>query len=436
MTELEVWPEGKHVKVTSQAGGIATAVGRCDPFSTKSIDNLLRQVREGFPDEDLTDLVVRIRQAGALPRIDQATPCAFRDPEPADSTVNGDDLAKEIERLLAQHVVLPESGRVATVLWDLHTFCYELFQHSPRLLITGPEKRCGKSLLLRVVASLASRPLKCGSITPAALFRSIDAWHPTLLLDEADNYLRGKHVNSELISVMNEGYERTGCVLRCEGDDHVPTSFPAFAPMAVAMIGKPIGTIEDRSIIVQMQRKSSEEKVARLPAGRDLRGMHELIVRKCIRWVRDSKDRLIREPEVPGELDDRAADHWYPLLAIADALGNDWPERARTAAVESQRNRAEDTTASVLVLSDVRELFSNRCTQKIPTAELLRHLIELEERPWSEFNNGRPLNAHGLARLLGPLGVKSTCLKVGPGNKVLRGYLARDLADPCNRYLP
>ena len=38
------------------------------------------------------------------------------------------------------------------------------------------------------------------------------------------------------------------------------------------------------------------------------------------------------DPDVPDELHDRAADNWRPLLDIANAVGGDWPERARAAA--------------------------------------------------------------------------------------------------------
>jgi hypothetical protein len=38
---------------------------------------------------------------------------------------------------------------------------------------------------------LVCEPLRASSASPAALFRGIEALHPTLILDEADNFLAG-----------------------------------------------------------------------------------------------------------------------------------------------------------------------------------------------------------------------------------------------------
>jgi hypothetical protein len=37
-------------------------------------------------------------------------------------------------------------------------------------------------------------------------------------------------------------------------------------------------------------------------------------------------------------LEDRAADTWEPLIAIADLAGDGWPARARTAAVRTTKS--------------------------------------------------------------------------------------------------
>ena len=38
-------------------------------------------------------------------------------------------------------------------------------------------------------------------------------------------------------------------------------------------------------------------------------------------------------PDMPLGIEDRNADVWEPLLAIAEAAGGDWPQRAREAAI-------------------------------------------------------------------------------------------------------
>ena len=61
---------------------------------------------------------------------------------------------------------------------------------APILALTSPEKRCGKSTVLALLKSLVLRRLPCSNITSASLFRAVEAWAPTLLIDEADTFLR------------------------------------------------------------------------------------------------------------------------------------------------------------------------------------------------------------------------------------------------------
>lgn len=409
----------------------------CDPFSRRSRETLVNTMLgkyQGMPHDDLDHAI--LRAAATVAEVARNDTGADGDPAPWDHPVTGETLAKDLFALVKNHVILGDHDAVAVVLWIIHSYCFATFHNTPRLLITGPDKRCGKSLLLRIIASVVSRPLRCGNITAAALFRSIDAFRPTLLLDEADTYLLGKHVNEDLRGVINEGHSRTGCVVRCVGDDHAPRKFPVFAPMAIAMINRPPATIEDRSVTIVMRRKSRSETATRLPAGCDLRERNAHHARQCIRWVGDNKDALAKEPEVLPELDDRAADNWYPLLAIADAIGGDWPSRARAAASSRQLARAEDDSSDgVRLLDDLRSLFVARSATSLPSAVILDCLTSLEESPWPDFGNGRGLRPPGLARLLKPYGVRPRNMKLSTG-KVAKGYFAEDLRDPWDRYVP
>src|SRR5215472_7482732 len=102
-------------------------------------------------------------------------------------------------------------------------------------------------------------PWRCGcsprvasGITAAALFRTIEAARPTLLLDEADAYARD---NEDLRAMLDAGHRRDGAVIRTVGDNHEPRQFSAWAPVALAAIGHLHSTIEDRSIIIRLRRR-------------------------------------------------------------------------------------------------------------------------------------------------------------------------------------
>jgi len=77
--------------------------------------------------------------------------------------------------------------------------------------------------------------------------------------------------------------------------------------------------------------------------------------------------------------------------------------------------------------------FSANGTDRLPTALILIELGAIEESPWADLR-GRPLGAHGLARLLRPYGVRPRLERIGA--EVLRGYQRADFADAWARYLP
>jgi hypothetical protein len=129
------------------------------------------------------------------------------------------------------YVMLPDTSAVAVALWCIHAHAFEASYISPRLAITSPEKRCGKTTLLRVMQALVPKPLSASNITAAALFRTVEAVRPSLLIDEADSFL---DENEELRGIINSGHARDGQVIRLVGEDHEPRAFSTWCPTAIA----------------------------------------------------------------------------------------------------------------------------------------------------------------------------------------------------------
>ncbi len=96
---------------------------------------------------------------------------------------------------IRKYVVLPGNDALAVALWALHAFCFDAFACTPRLAITAPEKRCGKTTLLDVVGLLVPRPLATANISTAATFRTIEVASSDHLSENEE--LRG---NSQLRS--------------------------------------------------------------------------------------------------------------------------------------------------------------------------------------------------------------------------------------------
>jgi putative DNA primase/helicase len=349
-------------------------------------------------------------------------------PDPWSDTVDGAELLSDITAAIRRHVALPDGTAETVGMWVLHTYCYDAFMISPRLAITSPEKGCGKTTLLDVLGCLVARPLPTSNATVGAIFRVVETMKPTLLMDEAETFLPE---NDELRGILNTGHRKGGSVLRCVGDDHEPRTFSTWAPAAIAAIGKLPDTIEDRSISCKMRRRKATERVESFRSDRTehLRAL----VRKAMRWAVDNDGALRDADPHVGELQNRVADNWRPLLAIADVAGGEWPKRMREIATAAVAAKPEQST-KVQLLTDIKAAFEAKGTDKLSSESLTDFLIKLDDRPWVEWKGGRPLTKAGLGRLLSPFGISSTPIRFGLD--VAKGYHLSAFEDVFARYTP
>ena len=337
---------------------------------------------------------------------------------------------------IGRHVILPPSTATCVALWIAHSWVYDRFQHTPRLSVTSPVKRCGKSTLLDILRALSCRPLKADSISPSGVFRTVEALAPlTLLIDEADTFLAD---NEELRGILNSGFEASGQVIRVVEvkDEWQPIRFATFAPVAMAGIGALPGTLEDRSLPVVLQRKAATETVTRLRSPGARETLHDL-ARQLARWSQDRRHRLPTDPDMPAALGDREADVSVPLVAIADDAGGSWPARARKALCDVFGVRAKDEgTAETgsLLLTDLRSLFAETSSTVMFSADLCDRLNKMEERPWPEWKQGKPMTPPQLARALRPFGVRPGTVR--QGQETAKGYYRDAFDEAWNRYIP
>lgn len=378
----------------------------------------------------LVDAALTLQQPP--PAAGQGLTVEFSEPAPWPEPVDGAVLLGDVAAAFTRFVALPPLAEVAAVLWTVHAHALEAAAASPLLALTSPEKRCGKTTTLSLLARLVPRALLSSNISPASLFRIVEKYSPTLLVDEADSFLRDKE---ELRGILNSGHTREAAyVVRTVGDENEPRRFSTWAAKAVALIGHLPDTLADRSLVVPMRRRAAGEYVERLRL--DRADGFEHLRRRAARWAADRLGELRgADPEVPGDLGDRAADNWRPLLAIADLAGGEWPQRARRAALALPGNGSEprDSVREQL-LADIRESFAERGPGRLLTEDLLQDLRAREDRPWGEWRGGHPLSAVQLARLLKPFGVRPRLFRTGP--KVARGYEPESFADAFSRYLP
>ena len=261
------------------------------------------------------------------------------------------------------------------------------------------------------------------------MFRAIQAWKPTLLIDEADTFAK---MHDELRGILNAGHTRdTAFVVRAEGDSNEPRLFSTWAPKVVAAIGRLPDTIEDRAIRISLSRKPTTTSKRDAFDSDQVRRDCEPVRRKIARFVLDNIDAIVTATVArPDGLDDRAWNNWRPLLMIASVAGGDWPDHARRATIALAADRDDDDQQDVgtLALQHVWEVVGP--AGRLPTADVLRHLVTKEEGPWARWWEASVAKdelkspAARLARLLKPFGVKPAQLWIG-GTKH-RGYDADD----------
>lgn len=365
--------------------------------------------------------------------------------------VTGATLLDEADRFIHRFCVLPtEADHVAVTLWAAHAHMVEHFHTTPRLALLSPEPGSGKTRVLEVLHLLTPETMFVFSASVAAIFRTMAQAQTTLLFDEVDAIFgrRGKDdQNEDLRALLNVGYRSGATIPRCVGPQHEVQHFNVFAAVALAGLGDLPDTVMTRSVIIKMRRRAPNEHVEpfRLrqhePEGHAIR--HRLA-----EWAASCGEAAGASwPSLPDGIVDRPAEVWEPLIAVADAAGGDWPQRARAACTEICNNRqGRGQSLGVRLLIDLRTVFAG--AEQLGTDELLTRLtgtrpfgrdrdgedMFLLHAPWANLK-GAPLDARGLANLLRQYDVTPT--KVRPqGGSPVQGYKQADLWDAWSRYAP
>lgn len=352
--------------------------------------------------------------------------------EPTTTEVNEmtSEMLNLVQAIFDKYVVFPnDEARDATVLWAAHTHVATAFESTPRLAVLSAEPGSGKSRVLELLQELVPSPMCAVYLHPSVIWRTIDQASPcpTILIDEADT-LFGRvgsgSARAELRSILNAGHRKGATVPRCVGTQDV-RRFKVFAPVALAGLGTLPETIMARAITINMKRRHKGQEVTplrmRFAAGAFMKAKEMLG-----EWAIHCQSRLqIAFPEMPVQ--DRPADVWEPLFAIADLAGGDWHARVAKACIKLTAEEHKQTgSMGVALLNDLREVFELR--YKMFTEDIIEALHRADtDTDWSD------LSPRTLARVLAEYGVSPTTLR--EGDRVAKGYRSRDLQIPWDEYL-
>ncbi|MFF0249584.1 DUF3631 domain-containing protein [Streptosporangium sandarakinum] len=352
----------------------------------------------------------------------------------SEPTTRGALLLDALLAALTRYVILPSPEAAdAVTLWIAATHAQPAWAHAPRLVIRAPEKRCGKSRLLDVVEATCHDPFITVNSSSAAVYRSISDDPPTMLVDEADTIFGPKaDGNEDLRGLLNAGHQRNRPAKRYDANTGRVESIPTFAMAALAGIGAMPDTIEDRAVVVRMRRRGPGETVAPYRHRRDRPPLRQL-ADDLAAWLRADLHVLEQaEPAMPVE--DRAADTWEPMVAVADHAGGHWPERARAAvlALTAEADDNSEPSIRVRLLADCRTAFG--AAPALSTAELLERLKADPEAPWADYGPAG-LTARKLGMILHEYEIRSANIRFTDGTQA-KGYQRADFADAWARYCP
>lgn len=380
-------------------------------MSVGTLDKLVKQARCELEAETTQSLVI--------------------DTEPYQKPVDGAAVANEIYQLIPRHIACTDAVAIASTLWIIFTWVIEASHIAPIAWINAPEKRCGKSQLLTLIALMSKRSLPSSNITAAALFRCIEKYKPTLIIDEVDTFIND---NEDLRGILNAGYSRDNpYIIRCAGDDNEPKEFYVYGAKALSGIGKIPSTLMDRSISLTLRRKPNNEHRDRV---RDLsRDTTNTIKAKLARWADDNLSAVDNaKPVLPEAINDRMQDNWEILLKIAQVLGDDWLKLANQACIEISGIEHDEPSLNEQLLMDIRAVFERKKATRLFSDDLIVALCADPEMNWSTHNRGKTITQKQVSNRLSEYGISSRQMRIGQDNR--RGYDIADFTDTFKRYLP
>jgi putative DNA primase/helicase len=355
----------------------------------------------------------------------------FTEVEPWPERVDPARLLTDIATTIRHFIVCCEEVSHAVALWIAMTWFIDVVRVAPLAVITSPEKRCGKSLLLSLLGRLVARAVTASNISPAALYRTIEAWQPTLLIDEADAFMKD---NEELRGLLNSGHTRDSAyVIRTVGENFTPTKFSTWGAKAIAGIGHVADTLMDRAIIFELRRKLADEKVDRIRDAKQ--SLFDDLRSQLARFAEDYSEEVRQaRPPLPDSLNDRAQDNWEPLLAIAMTASKEWLKLGTTAALKLSGGEIASQTIGTELLSDIQMIFKDKKVDRIATAELIEALCSDDEKPWKTYSKGFPITPRQLANRLKAYGIYSKTIRIG--NDTAKGYEKDQFTEAFSRYIP
>lgn len=356
----------------------------------------------------------------------------LRNVEPWEYPVNGAELLNEIVAFYERFVALPPHASHVLAVWCLQTWCYELFDFAAIVAVWSPEQECGKGRVLDVTEKLVRHPFRTSNTSAPVLYHTISGGNLTVLVDELDS-ISDEQLGA-ICNILKGGFQSNGTahLMTERNGEQVAIEFSTYCPKMIATItlDRLDKATRSRSIAIRMQRKSRSQKVEKFR-----RVDSTILQRKCMRWAQDNVAAIRAVP--PMDVDecatDRQEDVWEPFVAIGGVAGGDWEKRIRLAATQLADGGPDGAseTAAHQLLAALQSFFSEHGS-RADTKTIVATLNQIGD--FADFNYGRGLTPHFVARLLKPYGIEPRVYKMADG-KTARGYSREDCEQAFATYL-
>jgi putative DNA primase/helicase len=313
-------------------------------------------------------------------------------PEPVPTAALLSEVMAQIRRYNVLH---DNDAAVATTLYVPFAWVHnEVAVYSPMLAITSAEADSGKTTLAGTLRHLTPKARGAAELTASSLFRFVDFYHPTLIIDDADKLFARK---PDLVHIVNVGWTRDEAMIPRTGPKGIVHWYSVFCVKIIAGVNLRMAKeTKTRCIFIKMLEKLQHEKV---DAFKHIDDENFLTLRrKLARWAADNAAALKDARPAMPSLNNRTAMNWKLLLAIAELAGGDWPKLARQAAAKLTRVRREPSEGKRL-LAAFWDLFAKHGPE-LSSADVQRCLTADPTSEWADFRGHGEITQRQISVLL------------------------------------
>ena len=278
---------------------------------------------------------------------------------------SSEEIYQEIYAELKNYLVLKDDEYSIITLWIMASWLVDDFQTCPYLCLIAP-KSSGKTTVLNILGELAYRSVSAISVTAPSLFRAIEMWHITLLLDEAEFQVKqDTEAGQALYGCLNGGYKRGSYAIRTEGDSgsRIPSAYDVFGFKAISATKLFHPTLESRSIVINMVQ--GMPRMIMIDPGK-----MAMLRAKLLYWRYETLGKL---PIVfPDSKVGRLIEMFIPLFTVAQVFKNKPGEQVKIShedivtllnekisEMENDRQEEEKGSEEAIILSAIYDLSGN-----------------------------------------------------------------------------